>query len=68
MLNWHQVELYLALLCTKGLHHGLIMRLQPLMNSFHCSIPPDQCLLEQLILLLCNITLQVRGTFDPLHI
>ena len=68
MLVWHQVELYLALLCTIGLHHGLITCLQPFMHPFHCSIPPDECLLEQLILLQCNVSLQVRGAFDPLHI
>ena len=68
MLIWHQVGLYLALLCTIGLHHGIIEHLQMLAHSYHCSIPPDQFLLEQLILLLCDITLQVRVATNPLHV
>ena len=68
MLAWHQVELHLALLCTIGLHHGFITCLQPFTHPFHRSIPPNECLLEQLILLQCNVALQVRGAFDPLYI
>ena len=64
MLAWHQVELHLALLCTIGLHHGFITCLQPFTHPFHRSIPPDECLLEQLILLQCDVALQVRGAFD----
>ena len=68
MLAWHQVKLHLALLCTIGLHHGFITCLQPFTHPFHRSIPPNECLLEQLILLQCNVALQVRGAFDPLYI